>query len=90
MAKEKTTNCCGKQRRRDPHCNSGGRFAAATVMTTTFIPTRSGDGTFVLEFVPSQYTLFVFFFGPYARVILEAKLTLVPAGVAVSAAWLEG
>src|SRR6202795_2976122 len=67
--------------RRDPKCYSGGRFAAATVMTTTFIPTRSGDGTFVLEFVPSQYTLFVVFFGPYPRVILDARLTLGPAGV---------
>jgi hypothetical protein len=28
-----------------------------------FIPTRSGDGTFILEFAPSQYTLFVLFFG---------------------------
>jgi hypothetical protein len=68
-------------RRQDPNCNSGGRLAAATVMTTTFIPTRSGDGTFVLEFVPLQYTLFVFFFGPDPRVILDAGLTLGPAGV---------
>src|ERR1700686_730085 len=68
-------------RRQVPNCNPGGRFAAATVMTTTFIPTRSGDGTFILEFVPSQYTLFVFFFGPHTRVILDARLTLGPAGV---------
>jgi hypothetical protein len=34
---------------RDSNCNSGGRFAAATVMQTTFLPTRSGDGTFILE-----------------------------------------
>jgi hypothetical protein len=39
-------------RRRDPNCNAGGRFAAVTVMTSTFIPTRSGDGTFILEIVP--------------------------------------
>src|SRR5580693_6710710 len=52
-------------RRRDPNCNSGGRFAAATVMTTKFIPTRSGDGTFVLELVPRQYTLFAIFLGRY-------------------------
>jgi len=38
-------------------CTSGGRPAAATVMTTTFIPTRSGDGTFVLDFGHCQYTL---------------------------------
>src|SRR5580693_5406281 len=44
--------------RLDSKCTSGGRFAAATVMTTTFIPTRSGDGTFVLDFGPCQYTLF--------------------------------
>jgi|HubBroStandDraft_1064217.scaffolds.fasta_scaffold08627_2 hypothetical protein len=43
---------------RDWNCNSGGRFAAATVMQTTFIPTRSGDGTFVLEIGLYQYTLF--------------------------------
>src|SRR5580700_632969 len=49
-------------RRRDPNCNSGGRFAAATVMTTKFVPTRSGDGTFVLEFCRFQYTLFASFF----------------------------
>src|SRR5580700_5037758 len=76
-------------RRRDPKCNSGGRFAAATVMTTTFIPTRSGDGTFVLEFVPFEYTLFVFFFGPYPRVILNARLTLWPSEVYDLAAWFE-
>ena len=50
-------------------------------MTTTFIPTSSGDGTFVLEFVPYQYTLFVLFFGPDLRVILDAGLTLGPVGV---------
>ena len=50
-------------------------------MTTTFIPTRSGDGTFVLEFVPFQYTLFVLFFGPDPRVILDPRLSLGPAGV---------
>jgi hypothetical protein len=27
-------------------------------MNTTFIPTRSGDGAFILELDPSQYTLF--------------------------------
>ena len=50
--------------RQDTNFKSGGRFAAATVMTTTFIPTRSGDGAFVLEFDLLQYTLVVdVFFG---------------------------
>src|SRR5580693_3620981 len=77
----KPRNGCGKQERRDPNCNPGGRLAAATAMTTTFIPTRSGDGTFVLAFVPSQYTLFVFVFGPHPRVILDSGVTLGPAAV---------
>ena len=38
-----------------------------TVMTTTFIPTRSGDGTFILEFVLSQYTLLSPFSGQIRR-----------------------
>jgi fatty-acid desaturase len=81
MAKEKDHELLWQTRRRDPNCNSGGRLAAATVMTTTCIPTRSGDGTFVLEFVPSQYTLFLSFFGACTRIILDTGLTLGPAGV---------
>jgi hypothetical protein len=50
-------------------------------MTTIFIPTRSGDGTFILEFVPFEYTLFVFFFVPDPRVISDPGLTLGLAGV---------
>jgi len=58
MAKERDHKLLWQTRRRDPNYNSGGRFAAVTVMTASFIPTRSGDGTFILEFVRSQYTLF--------------------------------
>src|SRR5580704_14322903 len=61
-------------RRRDPKCNSGGRFAAATVMTTKFVPTRSGDGTFVLEFCRFQYTLFAVDFSRHLRVHFDAHL----------------
>jgi hypothetical protein len=34
---------------------------------TTFIPTRSGDGTFVLDFDPSKYTLVGDLFSVYLR-----------------------
>jgi hypothetical protein len=32
-------------------------------MQTSLIPTRSGDGTFILEIDPPQYTLFGLFAG---------------------------
>jgi hypothetical protein len=53
MAKEKDHEHLWQTKRQDPNCKSGGRFAAVTVMTTAYIPTRSGDGTFILEFVRS-------------------------------------
>src|SRR5271168_2701996 len=75
MAKETDHELLWQTRRRDTNYNSGGRFAAVTVMTTTFIPTRSGDGTFILEFVRSQYTLFSASFSCQLGVILGARLT---------------
>jgi hypothetical protein len=81
MAKEKDHELLWQTRRRDPNCNSGGRFAAVTVMNTTIIPTRSGDGTFILEFVPSQYTLFSASFSGQFAIILAARLTSSPARI---------
>jgi hypothetical protein len=60
--------------RQDTNFKSGDRFAAATVMTTRFIPTRSGDGAFVLEFGLVQYTLVATFFSARSAMILEAKI----------------
>jgi len=45
-------------------------------MTTKFAPTRSGDGTFVLEFCRFQYTLFASFFLAIFAVIFDGRLTL--------------
>jgi hypothetical protein len=57
MALAKTMNSCGKREGWIRIALLAGRLAAATVMTTTFVPTRSGDGTFVLDFDLCQYTL---------------------------------
>jgi len=81
MAKEKDHKLSWQTRRRDPNYNSGDRFAAVTVMTTSFIPTRSGDGTFILEFVPSQYTLFSASFSGQFAIVLAVPLTSSPARI---------
>jgi hypothetical protein len=81
MAKEIDQEHLWQTRRRDPNCNAGGRFAAVTVMTTTFIPTRSGDGTFILEFIRSQYTLFSASFSGQFAIILAVRLTSSPARI---------
>jgi hypothetical protein len=67
--------------RQDTNFKSGGRFAAATVMTTTFIPTRSGDGAFVLEFGLIQYTLVAALFSARSATISEAKISRRPHGL---------
>jgi len=66
--------------RQDTNFKSGDRFAAATVMTTSFIPTRSGDGAFVLEFGLLQYTLVATFFSARSATILGAKIGPRPPG----------
>jgi hypothetical protein len=43
-------------------------------MTAKFIPTRSGDGTFVLESCRFQYTLFASFFRTIFTVFFDARL----------------
>jgi len=59
-------------------------------MKTKFLPTRSGDGTFILEFVPRQYTLFALSFSGQFVVLSDWRLTSGPARIYRHGAQIEG